>query len=394
MAKNVMSGAQAIGEAVKLCNPGVIAVYPITPQTVISEGIAKMVADGDIDAELIMVESEHSAISACVGAASMGVRTYTATASQGLALMHEILYAASGMRLPIVMAVANRSLNSPLSIWNDQQDSFGQRDAGWVQLYVEDAQEAFDTQIQAFKIAEEVRLPVMVCMDGYVITHTYEPVKLVEQAVVDRFLPKLKPVDNLNPSKPVTLGGVGTPKHYIFFRKQQQEAMELARSAIQKANIEYSSAVGRKYGNGFIEKVNMKNATSALITIGSVAGTARPLLEKEGIGMIRVRSFRPFPAEELRKACKGLKSVGVLEKDISVGANGALYDEVKAALYSLSASEQPQGGKDGLKQSKQAVRPVVSNFIAGLGGRDITEKHMAGVMSKIKSGFDGVEWVY
>ena len=292
------------------------------------------------------------------------------------------------------MAVANRSLNSPLSIWNDQQDSMGQRDAGWVQLYVEDAQEAFDTQIQAFKIAEEVRLPVMVCLDGYVITHTYEPVELVDQKTVDRFLPKLKPVDNLNPAKPVTLGGVGTPEHYIFFRKQQQDAMEKAHDAIQKTNIEFASAAGRKYGDGLIEKVNMKNATSALITIGSVAGTARPLLEKEGIGMIRIRAFRPFPAEELRKACKGLKSVGVLEKDVSVGANGALYDEVRAALYGLPSSEQPKGGKDGLKQSKQAVHPVVSNFIAGLGGRDITEKHMSGMLKKIKSGFDGIEWVY
>jgi pyruvate ferredoxin oxidoreductase alpha subunit len=378
MPKKVMSGAQAIGEAVRMCKPGVIAVYPITPQTPISEGIAQMVADGNIGAELIMVESEQSAISACVGAAAMGVRAYTATASQGLALMHEILYAASGMRLPIVMAVANRSLNSPLSIWNDIQDSMGQRDTGWVQLYVENAQEAFDTQVQAFKIAEEIRLPVMVCLDGYVITHTYEPVKLVSQAVVDMFLPKLKPKDNLNPSKPVTLGGVGTPKHYIFFRMQQQEAMEKAHGAIQKANIEFSSAAGRKYGDGLIEKVNMKDAKHALITIGSVAGTARPLLEKEGVGMIRVRSFRPFPAEELRKACAGLKSVGVLEKDISVGANGALFDEVKAALYGLPGGEQP----------------VASNFIAGLGGRDITGKQMAGVLAKIKSGFDGVEWVY
>jgi pyruvate ferredoxin oxidoreductase alpha subunit len=378
MSKNVMSGAKAIGEAVKLCKPGVIAVYPITPQTPISEGIAQMVADGDIGAELIMVESEQSAISACVGASSMGVRAYTATASQGLALMHEILYAASGMRLPIVMAVANRSLNSPLSIWNDQQDSMGERDAGWVQLYVENAQEAFDTQVQAFKIAEEIRLPVMVCLDGYVITHTYEPVDLISQSVVDRFLPKLKPVDNLNPSKPVTLGGVGTPEHYIFFRKQQQEAMLGAAAAIRKANIEYSSAVGRKYGDGMIEKTNMKDAKHALIVIGSAAGTARPLLEKEDMGMIRIRAFRPFPAEELRKACAGLKSIGVMEKDVSVGANGALYDEVKAALYGLPASDQPK----------------ISNFIAGLGGRDITEKQMKAVFSKIKSGFDGVEWVF
>jgi len=335
-----------------------------------------MIADGKLDAEMIRVESEQSAMAACVGASSMGVRVYTATASQGIALMHEILYAASGMQLPIVMAVCNRSLNSPLSIWNDMQDSFGSRDAGWVQLYVENAQEAYDTQIQAFKIAEETRVPTMICMDGFVLTHTYEPVELVDQSIIDKFLPKLKPKDNLNPSRPVTLGGVGTPEHYIFFRKQQQEAMERAHDVIQKANIEYASAICRKYGDGLIEKVNTKDAKHILITIGSVAGTARSLLEKENVGMIRIRSFRPFPSEELRKACQGLESIGVLEKDISIGANGALYDEVKAVLYGV---ENP---------------PKISNFIAGLGGRDITDQHIKAIFKKIKSDFDGVEWVY
>ena len=390
MAKNLMNGAEAVAEAVRQCKPAVVPAYPITPQSHIAESISKMIADGELDAEMIRVESEQSAMAACVGASSMGVRVYTATASQGIALMHEILYAAAGMRLPIVMAVTNRSLNSPLNIWNDQQDSFGSRDAGWVQLYVENAQEAYDTQIQAFRIAEETRIPVMICLDGFVITHTYEPVKLADQAVVDKFLPKLKPVDNLNPAKPVTLGGVGTPEHYIFFRKQQQEAMLKAADNIRKANIEYSSAVGRKYGNGLIEKTNMNEGKHpgksrgkpavehALITIGSVAGTVRPLLEKEGMGMIRVRSLRPFPAEELRKACKGLKSIGVLEKEISVGANGALYDEVKAALYDLPGGEQPKA----------------SNFVAGLGGRDIAEEHVKAIFAKIKSGFDGFEWVY
>jgi pyruvate ferredoxin oxidoreductase alpha subunit len=375
MPKNVISGAQAVAEAVKLCKPGVIAIYPITPQTLISEAIAQMVADGDLDAELIMVESEHSAMAACMGAAATGVRTCTATSSQGLALMHEMLFAASGMRLPVVMSVANRALNSPLNIWNDQQDSFAQRDAGWVQLYAESAQEAFDTQIQAFRVAEEVRLPAMVCIDGYVITHTYEPVNLAGQEVVDRFLPKPKPADVLNPSKPLTLGAVGGPDHYIFFRKQQQEAMEKAAEAIQKANIEYNSAMGRKYGNGLIETVNLKGAEHAIITIGSVAGTIRPVLEMENTGMIRVRSLRPFPAGEIRKACSGLRSVGVLEKNISIGANGALYEEVKAALY---------GAKN---------RPAVSGFVAGLGGRDITGKDIISVLRKIKEGREGTEWM-
>ena len=356
-------------------NAAILLIFVRGAESHIAERISKYIADGELDAEMIRVESEQSAMSACVGAASMGVRVYTASASQGVALMHEILYAASGMRLPIVMAVANRSLNSPLSIWNDMQDSFGSRDAGWVQLYVEDAQEAFDTQIQAFKIAEEVRIPVMVCLDGFVVTHTYEPVQSISQQDVDKFLPKLKPKDNLNPSKPVTLGGVGAPEHYIFFRKQQQEAMEDARDAIKKVNIEFSSAFERKYGDGMIKKVNMKDVDSAIITIGSVAGTIRPLLEENNIGMIVIRSFRPFPEEELRKACKGLKSIGVLEKEISIGANGAVFDEVRSALYTL---ENP---------------PKAINFIAGLGGRDITKEMLEDAIGKIKSGKTGVEWM-
>ncbi|RLI98360.1 MAG: pyruvate ferredoxin oxidoreductase [Candidatus Aenigmatarchaeota archaeon] len=375
MAKDVISGAQAVAEAVKMCNPAVIAAYPITPQTHIAEGLAQMLANGEFDAEMVRVESEQSSMAACIGASSMGVRAYTATASQGLALMHEMLFAASGMRLPIVMSVANRSLNSPLSIWNDQQDSFASRDAGWVQLYVEDAQEAFDTHVQAFKIAEEIRLPVMVCLDGFVITHTYEPVDIPSNELIGKFLPKIKPKDNLNPSKPITLGGVGAPEHYIFFRKQQQDAMEKAHDAIQKANIEYSSAIGRKHGDGLIDTANMKDAKHAIITIGSVAGTIRPLLEKENMGLIRVRSLRPFPAEEIRNACRGLESVGVLEKDISIGANGAIYDEVRSALYS------------------EDNKPRVSGFIAGLGGRDITEEHIGETFKKIREGKEGTEWL-
>ncbi len=375
MSKKVISGAQSVAEAVKLCKPDVIAVYPITPQTIISETIAQMVADGDIDAELVMVESEHSAMSACIGASATGARTYTATASQGLALMHEMLFAASGMRLPIVMTVANRALNSPLNIWNDQQDSFSQRDSGWIQLYVETAQEAFDTQIHAFRIAEGLRTPVMVCLDGFLITHTYEPVKTTDQETVKKFLPELSPADTLNPSKPLTLGAVGGPQHYMFFKKQQQEAMEKALETIQKTNSEYASAVGRKYGNGLIETANMEGKEHALITIGSVAGTARPVIEKENTGLIRVKALRPFPAEALRKKCKDLKSIGILEKDISIGHNGALYDEVKSALYQM----------DG--------KPKISGFIAGLGGRDITEKNIEYIIQKIKEGKEGTEWI-
>ena len=373
--KKVVEVAQAVAEAVKLCEPGVIPVYPITPQTHVSETIAKMLADGDFDSEMIRVESEQSAMAACIGAQATGVRAYTATSSQGLALMHEILYIAAGMRLPIVMTVVNRSLSAPLSIWNDQQDSFSQRDTGWVQIHVENGQEAFDAQIQAFKIAQETNLPVMVCLDGFVLSHVFEPVDFLTREQVRKFLPDYKPEVSLNPSKPVSMGTLGTPEYYIQFRKQLQDALEESRETIKKVNREFASAFGRSYGNGLIETVNMKGKNHALITIGSVAGTARELIEKENIGMIKVKTLRPFPAEDIAKACENLESVGILEKDISLGANGALYDEVKAALYRLEK------------------RPKVSGFIAGIGGRDISLKDMEMVIKRIKSNAEGTEWI-
>ena len=373
--KNVVEVAQAVAEAVKLCEPGVIPVYPITPQTHVSETLAKMKADGDLSGEMIRVESEQSAISACIGAQATGVQAYTATSSQGLALMHEILFIVSGMRLPVVMTVVNRSLSAPLSIWNDQQDSISQRDTGWIQLHVEDGQEAFDTQVQAFKIAQETRLPVMVCLDGFVLSHVYEPVEFLTKEQVKKFLPDYKPEISLNPSKPVSMGTLGTPEYYIQFRKQLQDAINQSKETITKVNREFASAFGRSYGNGLIETVNLKGKKHALISIGSVAGTARKLIEKENIGLIKVKSLRPFPADEIAKACEGLESVGVIEKDISLGGNGALYDEVKAALYKLEN------------------RPKVSGFIAGIGGRDINLNDMEAVLKKIKSGKEGAEWV-
>ena len=373
--KNIVEGSFAAAKAVQLCKPDVIAVYPITPQTHIPEELAKMIANGELDSEMVRVESEHSAMAACIGSQATGVRSYTATSSQGLALMHEMLFVASGMRLPIVMTNVNRTLSAPINIWNDMQDSFAERDSGWIQLYCENAQEVFDTHIQAFRIAEETLLPVMVCLDGYIVSHTSEPVEFLSEEKVRKFLPEYKPRFSLNPSKPITMGSLGTPEHFIYFKKQQDEAMEKALEVIRKVNREYSSISGRLYGNGLIETVNMQGKDSALITLGSVAGTARHLLDKMGIGLIRFKSLRPFPAEELEKACQNLKSVGVLEKDISLGCNGALYNEVRSALYGLEN------------------KPKVSGFIAGLGGRDITLKDMEMVMKKIKDRREGVEWL-
>lgn len=372
--KNIVEGSKAVAEAVRLCEPGVVAVYPITPQTHIAEDLMQMIADGELNAESINVESEHSAMAACIGACATGVRAYTCTSSQGLAFMHELLFVASGMRLPVVMTVVNRSLSAPLNIWNDQQDSMAERDSGWIQLYAENAQEAFDTQIQAFKIAEQTSVPVMVCMDGYLISHTFENVSYLDHKIVKKFLPPFKPEVSLNPSRPVSMGTLATPEYFMKFRKDQHEAVEISKDVIKSVHREYAALSKRSYGNGLIEKVSLEGKKFALITIGSVTGTAREYLPKD-FGIIKVKAMRPFPAEELISVCKGLSSVGVIEKDISVGNEGALYTEVKSCLY---------GSGCGAK---------LSGHIAGLGGRDITQKNMESVFENIRQGKTGTEWV-
>ena len=372
--KNIVEGSKAVAEAVKLCEPGVVAVYPITPQTHIAEEVMQMIANGDMDAISINVESEHSAMAACIGSQATGVRAYTCTSSQGLAYMHELLFVASGLRLPIVMTVVNRSLSAPLNIWNDQQDSISERDAGWIQLYVENSQEAFDTQIQAFKIAEQTSLPVMVCMDGFVISHTFENVSYIDQKAVRKFLPPYKPDVTLNPSKPVSIGTLATPQYFMQFRKDQHDAVEASKDTIKSVHREYAALSKRSYGNGLIEKVGLEGKKFALITLGSVTGTARETLPKD-FGIIKVKAMRPFPFEEIINACKGLTSVGVIEKDISPGLEGALYNEVKACLYGSGCTAK------------------LSGFIAGLGGKDITHDHMESVFEKIRQGKTGIEWM-
>jgi pyruvate ferredoxin oxidoreductase alpha subunit len=343
--------------------------------THVSERLSQMKADGEVTAEKINVESEQSAISACIGAQSSGMRAYTATSGQGLALMHEILFIASAMRLPITMTVVNRALSGQLNIWNDEQDSFSQRDTGWIQLYAENGQEAHDTQVQAFRIAQEAKLPIMMCMDGFMLSHMYEPVEYLSREKVKSFLPRYKPDYALNPGKPVTMGTLATPHYYPIFKRQNHDALLESRDIIRRVNEEFSKAFGRSYGNGLIEEIGMRGKKHALITIGSMTGTVREVADKEGLGIIRIRSLRPFPEEDLRKACQGLESIGVMEKDISLGANGSLYDEVKAALYNLKE------------------RPAVSSFIAGIGGRDITLRDVRAVCSKVKAGREVREWV-
>jgi pyruvate ferredoxin oxidoreductase alpha subunit len=358
----IMEGSRAIALAVKAARPNVVAAYPITPQTHIVEDISQLIADGDLDAQYVKVESEHSAMSVCLGASATGARTYTATTSQGLALMHEVLFNAAGMRLPIVMTVANRALSAPLSIWNDHQDSISERDSGWIQIYAEDNTEASDLTIQAYRIAEDSRIqvPVMVCMDGYTLTHTYEPVELLEQDLVDDFLPPYRPADFLNVNDPKSFGMFADPNYYTEFRYQNHRALEAAKAVIPQISSEFGEVFDRDYG-GLIEEYRCDDAEYVLIAMGSVVGTLKDTvddLRDDGVraGAIKLRSYRPFPVDEIRSALAGLEAVGILDKNISLGFEGALFTDVKASLYHDDNA------------------PKAFGFIAGLGGRDIPKR--------------------
>jgi len=365
----VIEASMAVAIGTKLCEPAVIPMYPITPQTHIVERLADFINDGELNTEMIHVESEHAAISAAIGSSAMGVRTFTATASQGLALMHEVLHIVSGMRLPVVMAVANRALSAPINIWNDHQDSVSARDTGWIQLYVETAQEALDTVIMGFKIAEDhkVLLPVMVCIDGFTLSHVYEPVDIPLQAQVRRFLPKIKPVHTLDPKKPVTMGPVGFPNSFMEFKKQEQDAMLGSKKIIKKAHADFAKQFKRKYADGMLEGYKLAGAETAIVAMGTIVSTARVVVDemrKEGkkVGLIKVKCFRPFPDDELRHMTRKLKRLAVVDRDISLGQEGALASDIKSALYGSKIK--------------------VKGFIAGLGGRDVTPKDIRYMLSR------------
>ncbi|MBS7287657.1 MAG: pyruvate ferredoxin oxidoreductase [Candidatus Freyarchaeota archaeon] len=366
-----LNGDEAAAYAVKQCKPDVIAAYPITPQTIIVERLSEFVADGELDAEFISAESEHSALSACIGASAMGARTYTATASQGLALMYEMLFVASSFRLPIVMSVANRALNSPLNIWNDMSDTMGARDCGWIQIYNENAQEVYDFTIQAFRIAEDhgVLLPVMVCHDGFIVSHSTEGVETLSDSEVDSFLPPRDPVYPLDVERPVTIGCVGVPEYYPEIKYQQEVATKKSISKIKEIMNEFNEDFGRNYG--IIEEYRMEDAEVAILTIGSASGTAKDAVDEmrtEGkpVGLLKLRLFRPLPVKDLRKALSDVKVVGVVDRHISFGAlGGALNMEVRAALYEM---------KD---------RPHVMGFPTGLGGRDIRVEHFIKIADEL-----------
>ena len=375
MVKKVISSAEAVSEAVKRARPSVIPVYPITPQTKISEKLADYVADGDLDAHYIKVESEHSAMSAAIGASGAGVRVFTATSSQGLAYMHEPVFAAAGMRVPIVMANANRALSAPINIWNDQQDSISERDSGWIQLYAETGQEAFDTILQAYKISEnqDILLPTMVCIDGFILTHTVDPVEVLSQEEVDSFLPKYtRGYSYLDPEDPMSLGTLADTESYLEIRHDMDIAMEHSLDVIEEVGKEFGDLFGRYYG--LIEEYKSEDADIILIAMGSLCGTIKDVVDKERengkkVGLVRIRSYRPFPKDALKVAVKDAK-LAVIDKDISFGAGGAVYMDVKAAL-----DNETYG------------------FIIGLGGRDITPIDIEEIIEKTENPTKDIEWI-
>lgn len=353
----MLEGSRAVAEAVRLCRPNLVCAYPITPQTHIVEDLSKMVADGDLDAGYVLAESEFGAASIVLGGSAVGGRAYTATSSQGLLLMTEVIFNIAGLRLPVVMTCANRAVSAPINIWNDQQDAVSIRDSGWIQLFVEDNQEAVDTHIQAFKIAEELMIPVMVCMDGYVLTHTWEPVDLPEQEKVDSFLPPYTPAYRLDPDDPFTMGSMVGPDAYMETRYHVHMDMMEARSVIKRVCEEFRETFGRG-GTGVIDTYDTKDADVVLVSMGSVLGTMRDAVDElrdEGlkVGIIKVRCFRPFPKDAVHDAIKEAQVVGVIEKDISLGLEGTLCSEMRSAFCGEES-------------------PDISSFIMGLGGRDIT----------------------
>jgi len=356
----VETGNRIAGFACKAARAEVIAAYPITPQTTVVEQIAELVEGGKMDAKYIRVESEHSAMAACIGAAVGGARTFTATSAHGLALMHEMLHWASASRLPIVMAVVNRAMGPSWNIWADFSDSLSQRDTGWVQFYCADNQEIFDTIIQAYKLCEDKRvfLPAMVCLEGFILSHTSMPVKIPDQREIDDFLPPYNPPWLMDVDNPLTHGSIVYPEWYMEFRYFMQEAMENARKLIPEIDKEYGRRFGFEHG-GYIEHYKCEDADLLILSMGTIGSEAKLTvdnLRKQGlkVGAARVRVFRPFPKDEIVNLSENAQMLTIIDRQISYGMEGPLHTEVKASLYSETDS------------------PLIAGFIAGLGGRDVT----------------------
>ena len=373
-----LSGNEAIAIAMKQINPDVMAAFPITPSTEIPQYFSQYVANGEVDTEFVPVESEHSAISACVGSQAAGARTVTATSSAGLALMHEILYVASSSRVPVTLACVNRALTGPININADHSDSMGARDSGWIQIYSENCQEAYDNTIQAFRIGEhaDVQLPVMICQDGFITSHAVENVELMETESVKNFVGEYNPESYLlNPEEKLSIGPYDSPAYYIEHKRLQAQAMINAKAVIKAVGKEFEAMTGRPYE--LIESYKMEDAEVAVIVINSTAGTAKDTvdeLREEGkkVGLVKVRVFRPFPSEDLAEVLKNVKAIAVMDRAESFsGQGGPLFAETRTALYDLPN------------------RPKVINYIYGLGGRDVRTVHIAEIYNEILAIKDG-----
>lgn len=372
MAKKFLSGNEAFAEGIRLARPQVISAYPITPQTIVVEKLSEMVEDGSLHAEFIHVESEHSALSCAMGASAVGARAFTATSSQGLLYMAECLTYASGGRFPIVMMNANRSTALPWNIYGDQRDSLSQLDCGWIQSYAENAQEALDLALMSYYIAEkkDVSTPYMANLDGFVLTHTYEVVDVptVEQA--DAFLPKFETENKLDLSNPRNLGFSAGPAHNTAFKYKEHIGLLNAKRAILEAETKFSEIFGRSY-TGLTESYRTDDAEYILITLGSIAGLVKEIVDKlreagEKVGLLRLRYIRPFPNEEIAEAVHNAKAIAVLEKDISFGNEGTVYTNVNSALH------------------KAGLKIPTSNYIGGLGGKNISAEEIAAIYEELK----------
>ena len=380
-----LNGDEAVAFAAKQSDVDVVAAYPVTPQTIIVERFSEYVANGEVDTEFICVESEHSAMTSCITASATGARTFTATAAPGLALMHEMLYVASGCRTPVVMVIANRALSAPLNIHCDHSDSMGERDSGWIQMYAENSQEAYDSVIQAFRIAEnpDILLPVMVCLDGFTLSHTLENVQVFPDDIVKKFV-GVRPIPlvtthegknvpfKLDTENPMSMGPIALQDYYFEFKRQQEEAMKNTPKIIQQVHEEYAGMSGRRYGDGMLESYRLDDAEISIICLGSTAGTVKTVVDElraEGVrvGLLRIRTFRPLPVEGIVRALKNVKAVAVMDRSMSFGGyGGPVFHEVRHVFYDAS------------------THPYLVNYIYGLGGRDTSPSQIRRIFEDLQ----------
>ena len=368
----LLTGNHAFAWAAKLARPKVAPVYPITPQTPVLEKLTEFQADGEFDAEIITPESEHSVMAACIPASLAGVRVFTATASQGLLLMHELLHYAAGARAPIVMANINRTVASPWAFWPDQTDSLAQRDTGWIQFYSESAQESLDTTLHAFRIAERVLLPAMISHDAFYVSHALEPVAIAPQALVDRFLPAFAPAHRLDTARPESWGNVVSQDMFYRHRQDIEEAMQQVPQLADEVDREWAQLTGRSFG-GAVERYRCDDARTVIVTMGSMCGTAREAVDTlrdagEPVGLLKLRLFRPLPVQALRAALADVPEVLVLDRNHSPGAGGVLHQELRAALYGMPDA------------------PRLHGFLAGVGGVNVSPEKIAGFVRTARAG--------